>query len=934
MLLARVANDQHQHYPAPPAQTSRGAERLVEHLPVTDANPKPTYPAEREADVALRDGSIAHVRPIRADDEASLLTLLQGLSVDDRLLRFFSLGTSLERTAHDEVSVDYVHSYGLVVTVGPEQRIVGHALYAPIGEGRAEVAFTISREYQGQGLASTLLGQLAEAAASNGIHTFEAIAKPENRRMLDVFRESGFPIQTHFEWDVVEVSFPTELTAEGLARFEQREEQPAANALRRVLYPRSVAVIGASRKEGSVGDAVVRNLLDCGFGGPIYPINPTADSIRGMQCFPAVAEVPGDVDLAVIAVPAAAVPDVAEQCGRKGVRALVVLSAGFAEVGSEGHQRQRQLLQVCRAYGMRLIGPNCIGVINTDPNAPLNATFGPLMPPVGRIGLATQSGALGLAAIDFASTRGLAFSSVVSMGNKADISGNDLLGYWHSDSRTDVVLLYLESFGNPRKFARFARSVGRNKPIVALKSGRSAVGARATSSHTGALLAASDVTVDALFRQSGVIRTDSLDEMLDVAQLLADQPLPKGRRVAIVTNVGGPAVMCADACEAHGLAVPMLSESTRSQLHVLLPAEASVLDPVDMLAAATAEQFRDAVRIVSADPGVDAVISIFLPPLATRSEDVARSLAQAAIDKPLLAVFMSAHELPTADAGRVPLYPLPEPAAQALAHAARYAEWRTTANAEGAPTFPDARRTEAGQLLAEAVHRGRGWLTAGEVQRILGCYDIPLIQQRVASTPAEAGYAAGALGSGEFALKAIAPGLVHKSDAGGVRLGLATADEIKDAAEAMAARVEQATGLSPTGFLIQRMAPPGVEMLVGVVNDRQFGPTIACGAGGTVVELLNDVSVRLAPLGPADAASMVRELRSFPLLDGYRGGPRLAVGAVEDVLLRIGALVEDHPQIAELDCNPLIVTTDEAVVVDARVRVEAVEPPRPLGARR
>jgi acetate---CoA ligase (ADP-forming) len=915
--------------------TSSGTARLVEHLPVTDPHPKPTYPAEREADIVLRDGSIAHVRPVRADDEAALLQLLQGLSVDDRLLRFFSLGTNMERTAHDEVSVDYVHSYGLVVTVGPEQRLVGHALYAPTGEGRAEVAFTISREYQGQGLASTLLGQLAEAAASNGIHTFEAIAKPENRRMLDVFRESGFPVQAHFGWDVVEVSFPTELTPEGLARFEQREEQSAASALRRVLCPRSVAVIGASRREGSVGDAVVRNLLECGFRGPVYPINLTADSIRGMQCYPSVERAPTDIDLAVVAVPAAAVLDVAEQCGRKGVRALVVLSAGFAEVGLEGQQRQRQLLQVCRTYGMRLIGPNCIGVINTDPSAPLNATFGPLMPPPGRVGLATQSGALGLAAIDFASTRGLGFSSVVSMGNKADISGNDLLGYWHSDPRTDVVLLYLESFGNPRKFARFARSVGRTKPIVALKSGRSAVGARATSSHTGALLAASDVTVDALFRQSGVIRTDSLHDMLDVAQLLADQPLPKGRRVAIVTNVGGPAVICADACEAHGLEVPMLSDAAQAALRTLLPAEASVLNPVDMLAAATAEHFRDAVRIVAADPGVDAVISIFLPPLATRSEDVARSLAQTAIDKPLLAVFMSAHELPTADAGRVPLYALPEPAASALGHAARYAEWRTTANAKGVPGFPEARhRTETGQLLAEAVHRGRGWLTAGEVQRLLACYGVPLIQQRVASTPAEAGYAVGALGSGTFALKAIAPGLVHKSDAGGVRLGLATADEIKDAAEAMAARVERLTGQSPTGFLIQRMAPPGVEMLVGVVNDRQFGPTIACGAGGTVVELLNDVSVRLAPLCPADAASMVRELRSFPLLDGYRGGPRLAVGALEDVLLRIGALAEDHPQIAELDCNPVIVTTDGAVVVDARVRVEAVEPPRPLGARR
>jgi acetyl coenzyme A synthetase (ADP forming)-like protein len=770
---------------------------------------------------------------------------------------------------------------------------------------------------------------LAEAAASNGIHTFEAVAKPENRRMLDVFRESGFPVQTHFAWDVVEVSFPTELTPDGLVRFEGREERSAANALRRVLYPRSVAVIGASRKPGSVGDAVIRNLVESGFRGPIYPINPTAESIRGLPCYPSFDSVRADVELAVIAVPAAAVVEMAERCGRKGVRALIVLSAGFAEVGNEGKQRQQQLLQVCRTYGMRLIGPNCIGVINTDPDAPLNATFGPLMPTAGRIGLATQSGALGLAAIDFASTRGLGFSSVVSMGNKADISGNDLLGYWHSDPHTDVVMLYLESFGNPRKFARLARSVGRDKPIVALKSGRSAVGARATSSHTGALLAASDVTVDALFRQSGVIRTDSLDEMLDVAQLLAQQPLPKGRRVAIVTNVGGPAVMCADACEAYGLHVPMLADATQSQLRAILPAESSVLNPVDMLAAATAEQFRNAVQAVAADPGVDAVISIFLPPLATRSEDVARSLAQVAVDKPLIAVFMSAHEMPLLEAGSVPLYALPEPAARALALAAQYAEWRSTSDTDPVPRFPDVRRSEAGQLLAQAVQRGDGWLTADEVQRLLAYYGVPLVRQQLASTPVEAGYAAGALGGGAFALKAIAPGLVHKSDAGGVRLGLASSEEVKDAAEGMSARIE-----GVTGFLVQCMALPGVELLVGVVNDRQFGPTIACGAGGTVVELLKDVSVRLAPLGRADAASMVRELRSFPLLDGYRGQPRMAVAALEDVLLRVSALAEDHPRIAELDCNPVIVTVEGAIVVDARVRVEAVDPPRPLGARR
>ncbi|HLZ26879.1 MAG TPA: GNAT family N-acetyltransferase [Chloroflexota bacterium] len=905
-------------------------------------SPAAAYPAELEADVALRDGSIAHIRPIRAEDEAHLLAFLRGLSDDDRRMRFFSLGNDLSRTAHDEADVDYVHSLGLLATVGSPERIVGHALYAPSGEpseGRAEVAFAIAAEYQGRGLATILLGQLADAAAANGIDTFEAVVMTENRRMLDVLRESGFPLKTRYEWHNVEASFPTSLTPQAVARFEQREELAAASALRRVLYPRSVAVIGASEKPAAVGFAVLRNLLAAAFPGPIYPINPSAPTIQSLPAFASVADAPGPVDLALIAVPSKHVLDVAEQCGRKGVHALIVLTAGFAEVGPEGQHRQAELLRICRAYGMRLIGPNCIGAINTDPAAPLNATFGPLMPPPGRIGMATQSGALGLAAIDFTAARGLGFSSLVSMGNKADISGNDLLGYWHSDPRTDVILLYLESFGNPRKFARFARAIGRSKPIVALKSGRSTVGARATASHTGALLSASDVTVDALFHQAGVIRTDTLDEMLDVADLLVHQPLPAGRRVAIVTNVGGPAVMCADTCEAHGLELPPLSAATQTRLRELLPVEAAVTNPVDMLAAATADQYAQAIRVVADDPSVDALISIFLPPLATQPQEVARAVSAAvegfAIPKPVLAVFMSSQRTPslqTTGGGRVPGFHTPEPAAIALSHTAHYAAWRAP-QVEDPPAFLDIQKDEAGVLLGSALHQGGGWLAPDDVRRLLGLYGVRVVDQRQVATAQEAGAAAEQLG-GEVALKAVAPGLLHKSDVGGVRLHLTGRPAVTEAAAEIAAAVREATGTQPTGFLVQRMVPAGVEMLVGMVNDPLFGPTVACGAGGTLVELLKDVSVRLSPLTRRDAASMLRELRSFPLLEGYRGAPRCDVDALGDVLLRIGALAEDHAQIAELDCNPVVVGPSGAVVVDARVRVAPAPPRRPLGARR
>jgi acetyl coenzyme A synthetase (ADP forming)-like protein len=895
------------------------------------------YPSELEAEVATRDGSIVHVRPIRPDDAERLLTFFRELPEDDRRLRFFSLGNDLKRTVRDETNIDYVSSLGLIATSGPEQRVVAHVLYAPYGEDRAEVAFTIARDFQGRGLGTLLLGQLAQAAAENGIDTFQALVMPENQRMLQLLRQSGFPIKTRYDWDTIEVTFPTSLTAEALERFERREEIASANAMRRVLYPHSVAVIGASRKPDAVGAAIVRNLLAMGFKGPLYPVNPAATEIQSLPCYSSVLEIDAPVDLAVIAVPSNRVVEAARQCGQKGVAALVVTTAGFNEIGGDGAQRQAELLRVCREHGMRLIGPNCIGVINTDPSAPMNATFGPLTPRAGKLGLATQSGALGLAAIDFSAARDLGFSSIVSMGNKADISGNDLLGYWASDPRTDVVLLYLESFGNPRRFARVARSLGRTKPIVALKSGRSAVGARATASHTGALLAASDVTVDALFHQAGVVRTDTLDEMLDVADLLVHQPLPAGRRVAIITNAGGPAVMCADACEAYGLQVAPLSESTRTRLRELLPPEASLGNPVDMIAAATAAQYRQAVQVVAEDPNVDSIIVVFLPPLVTQPEDVARAVADAADaigrEKPILGVLMLSGSLPdlsTAD-GRVPGYRTPEPAAVALAQAVSYAEWRARP-VETLETLPGVDKDAAGLLLAEAVARGGGWLTADEVRQLLTLYGVPVIEQRVVANAEQAARAASEM-TGEIALKIVAPGVIHKSDVGGVQLHLKGASAVKRAARGMAAAVLESTGQQASGFVLQRMAPAGVELLVGVVNDPHFGPTVACSPGGTLVELLKDVSVRLTPLSRGDAQRMLRELRSFPVLEGYRGSPPCDIAALEDILLRISALAEDHPRIAEADCNPLIVTATGAVVVDARVRVEEIAPRRPLGAR-
>src|SRR6266498_3153488 len=462
--------------------------------------------------------------------------------------------------------------------------------------------------------------------------------------MIQVFRESGFPVDLRYELGEITVEFPTSLSPEALERFERREQTAAIAAMEAFLAPRSVAVIGASRSRGTIGGEVFHNLLVTGFNGPVYPVNPGADVVQSVPAYSTVGDVPGPVDLAVIVVPASLVVEAAHQCGEKGVRALVVISSGFAETGEEGRARQRELLAVCRGFGMRLIGPNCMGLMNVSSEVRLNATFAPAFPPHGRVGFSSQSGALGLAVIDYASSLSLGLSSFVAVGNKADISGNDLIHYWEADPETDVILLYLESFGNPRKFARITRRVGRTKPIVAVKSGRSQAGARATSSHTGALLAASDVTVDALFRQAGVIRTDTLAELFDVAKLLATQPAPAGRRVGIVTNAGGPGVLCADACEAEGLAVPPLPAEARRALAEFLPPEAALANPVDTIASASGDDYRRTMGIV-ARSGVDALVAIFIPPLVTRPEEVATAIREAAdaLDGsiPVLSVFMS-----------------------------------------------------------------------------------------------------------------------------------------------------------------------------------------------------------------------------------------------------------------------------------------------------
>jgi acetyl coenzyme A synthetase (ADP forming)-like protein len=888
-----------------------------------------------ETDVVLRDGSIAHVRPVQPEDHDLLVCFIKNLSAESFYLRF------LHALKPEEAVKWLIPGEGqFALLVIREEMVIGHAIYAIILPGKAEAAVVVADDYQRKGLGTILLGQLTQAAIAAGISVLEGEVAPENARMLQVLRELGFPTVLKSEPGFIRVTFPASLVPEALVQFEQREAEAAVAAMEKFFRPRGVAVIGASRQRGSISGELFRNMLDAGFHGPVYPVNARAEVVQSVVAYHSVLDCPGPVDLAFIVVHAQAVLPVARECAQKGVSALVVISAGFAEADETGSQLQQELVGICRERGMRLIGPNCMGIVNTDPTVSLNGQFSPFKPIQGKMGFLTQFGALGIAIIDHANRLGLGMSTFVSVGNKADISGNDLIQYWENDNNTNLILLYLESFGNPRKFSRISRRVCRTMPIIAVKGGRSSAGFRATQSHTGALVTASDVTVDALFRQSGVIRTDVLAEMFDVAALLTTQPVPRGDRVAIITNAGGAGILATDACEDLGLEVPELTSDTQAALKTLLSPAAGVRNPVDMVASASSSDYARTIRAVAIDPNVDALIVIFIPPMALRPEEVAREILMAAreLDRriPILSTFMASHGSPEILSDgqiRIPSYPFPEAAARALARAAQYGKWLATPEGN-APKFPDVHREDAAALVAHALRAGERWLTSEEVESLLSYYGIPLIKTLRVTTPEEAGLVAAELG-GQVALKGIAPRLVHKTEAGAVRLALAGGEETEKAAEDMLKQLES-EGLKGTGFIIQPMVPSGIEMLVGVTHDPVFGPIVVCGAGGALVELLKDIAVRITPLTDRDAREMVSSLKTFPLLNEYRGGPRYDVSVLEEVILRVGALVEDIHEIGELDLNPVIVLPEGqgVSIVDARIRVDEALPPLPFGAKK
>lgn len=909
--------------------------------------PPPYQDSVEAGRLILRDGSTAFIRIAQPQDREAFRAFFEHLSPESKQKRFFSLATPRGEwidTLCDASNPRRQLSLIVLRSTGGAPRIIatGSYLVDKDKDDIAEVALAVDDAFHGKGLGSLLLERLALLAVSHGITRFWAVTHVDNRPMLEVFHRSGFQLHETLDHGYVHLVFSVTPTEASVARSELLDRLFTTASLRPLFRPASVAVVGASRDPSSIGYRILEALVMNRFQGPVYPVNPQAPVVGSIRAYPSVRELPEAVDLAVIAVPRQAVLSVVDECAERGVRALVVITAGFAEVGEEGRALQQALVDKVRGYGMRLVGPNCLGLLNTDPQIRLNASFSPIFPPPGRVAMSSQSGALGLAILGLARQLHLGLSTFISVGNKADVSGNDLLQYWEEDEHTDVILLYLESFGNPRRFGRIARRVSRRKPVVVMKSGRTKAGSRAAGSHTAAL-AASDVAVDALFRQTGVIRADTLAEMFDLAAVLGCQPLPKGRRVAIVTNAGGPGILCADTCEAGGLTVPELSDATIARLRGFLPQQASVSNPVDMIASAGPEHYRQTIETLLAADEVDALVVIYIPIDAAQKPVILDAIRAAIIagraaggaGKPVLASLMVAegsNQPLQVGPETIPAYAFPEAAARVLAKIAEYAEWR--AQPLGVVLeYEDADVETARDLCHRALDkRGPGWLATEETRQVLLVMGLPVAPGGVAYNPEEAVALARQIGF-PVAVKLASHVIVHKTEMGGIALNLQSDEAVRQAFETIQRRLADA-GQSEAmeGVLVQRMVAGGVEVMVGVTADPLFGPLIAFGLGGVHVEILGDVAFRVTPLTDRDAREMVRAIRGYRLLEGYRGHPPADVKALEQVLLRMSFLVDQIPEITEIDLNPIFALPpgEGCQIVDARIRIEPVRGRSPM----
>ncbi|REK09225.1 MAG: GNAT family N-acetyltransferase [Actinobacteria bacterium] len=891
------------------------------------------YPSEYELDAVLRDGGVVRIRPIKPEDSDLIVRFFETLGPESRYFRFFKLKKSLDpEEVRYFTNVDYEDRMALIAL--HEDEMVGIASYDIEGDDSedAEVAFAVADAHQGRGIGTKLLQLLTNRARSTGLNRFRAYVLPENRQMMRVFRNSGYELTRTIDEGVFTVDFPVTESEESLSVAAEHEKRAVAASLLPMFFPRSIAVIGASNNAASIGGKLFHNILSTGFTGPLYPVNPTSRVVNSVKAYTSITEVPDEIDLAYIVVPQRYVIDVTRECIDKGVRGIVVISAGFSEVGGEGAEDERKLLDMVRSSGMRMIGPNCMGLLNTASSVRLNGTFAPVYPPAGNVAMSSQSGALGIAILDYATRNNIGISQFVSVGNKADVSGNDLLLAWEDDPETDVITLYVESFGNPMRFSRLARRIGRRKPIIAVKSGRSAAGSRAASSHTGAL-ASSDVAVDALFRQAGVIRVDTIEELFDAASLLANQPIPAGSRVGIVTNAGGPGILAADALEANGLELPELSEGLRQEIQSHLPPEASTRNPVDLIASGGPEQFEAATRLLLDSGEVDSVMVIYVPVSPEGARDVAAALRRCQDsyggEATLLSVFMQAAEASSFLAGEephrtIPTYTFPEAAALALARAVRHGIWRQ--RDPGIEARLDDHAVEEVRAIVDGlvpdIPEEGVWLEPGDVDRLLQAAGLRIPRTATVDSADEAVATAESFG-GPVVLKVISPSALHKSDVGGVVLDVQGEEEVREAYKSVTTAVDD-----PDGVLVQEFIEGGHEVLIGMTQDPNFGPLVVYGLGGVYVELLRDVAFRIHPLTDVDASEMVRDTKGYKLLEGYRNQPVGDVAALEESLLRVSGLISAAPELVEMDLNPVKVHEPGkgAVVVDARMRIRPLKP--------
>ena len=868
-----------------------------------------------EADVLLKDGRVAQLRPVRTEDAEAFVQFYARVSDQSKYFRFFAPYPTLsERDVARFTTVDHDRRVAFVVLLLGE--IIGIGRYdAPGGDGdhgtdarEAEVAFLVEDAHQGRGVGQLLLEHLAQAGRERGIARFVADVLPENRRMQQIFREMGYTVDGTLDDGVQRLAFGLDPTDTAIGVMRAREQRAEAASIHRIFTARTVAVVGASRRADSIGLAMVRNLVLGDFSGTVYAVNSQAEAVSGLPAYSRVQDIPEDVDVAIVAVPAESVNDVVLDCAAKGVHGLVVISAGFAEEGEDGRRRQRTLLGLSRSYGLRLIGPNCLGVINTDPDLQLNASLSPSMPPQGRVGFFCQSGALGTAILESVSRRGLGLSTFVSAGNRADVSGNDLLQYWEEDDSTEVVLLYLESIGNPRKFSRIARRVSRTKPVVAVKSGGSTQGV--PMGHTVTRSSAPQAAVDAMFSQAGVIQVNTLDEMFDVAQLLAHQPLPRGNRVSIVGNSDAVSLIVADAATSAGLVVN---------------------DPVSLGADARADDFEMAIESALAGDETDSLVAIYIPPLNNSGEEVANVLAAIGeqSDKPIVSTFLGSEGVPvllrvpdvaggSAGRGSVPSYAAPEAAVRALARVVTYAEWKARDHGDF-HLGTEYRSGDARALVRDALRRApRGAvLSTDQVHDLLACYGIDLLTWINVHDCDEAVAAAESL-DWDVVLKAGSEHLRQRPDLAHVWREIRNPDDMLRAWDTLTSW----NGIrKDTKFFVQKSAPDGVQVSYSVIEDPLFGPLVSFGLAGAPSDLLGDRAYGIPPMTDSDAADMVSNLRAAPLLFGYRGSDPVDVAAVQDVLVRLAAMKEDLPEIAELDLEPVSVHADGLTALSARAKV-------------